>query len=296
MKIKYSYIIPTFNRKTLLLETIASVLKQVRDDYEIIIVDDGSSDGTESAFNSVYSEAKNISFYRKVNEGVSVARNFGALKAKGKYLIFLDSDDLISDTQLSCLDKAQTKYKDATVFFTSYWFWNSKSGDLKERRKVKSGRYMTFFKDFLLGVQPCFPGCVCLRKTAFDSSIRFLEGCNFGEDQALWVDLFYNNYVVSIDDCTFYYRCDSEGSLSKRKIHKLPPDINAAINLLQQGFEDYSCIKYISYRLASFFIYAIKTGSMILLMQIVMFIYKMPKVFYYFMGSVFSILLKRIYR
>jgi len=88
-----SVVIPTYNRASHLPGTINSVLAQTFHDYEIIIVDDGSTDDTEQVVASL--NAKNISYLRhKENLGVSAARNTGIKASKGKYIAFLDSDDL----------------------------------------------------------------------------------------------------------------------------------------------------------------------------------------------------------
>lgn len=87
-----SIIIPAYNRAKLIPRAIESVLNQTWDDWELIIVDDGSTDDTKAVINQ-YLTDKRVSYYHQKNEGVCAARNHGAQKAKGEYLIFLDSDD-----------------------------------------------------------------------------------------------------------------------------------------------------------------------------------------------------------
>ncbi len=87
-----SIIIPTYNRKSFVVKTIDSLLKQESDDYELIVVDDGSTDDTEEHFKS-FSHPK-VSYYKIANSERGYARNFGARQAKGEYVNFFDSDDL----------------------------------------------------------------------------------------------------------------------------------------------------------------------------------------------------------
>jgi GT2 family glycosyltransferase len=87
----FSVVIPTFNRIALLRETLASVFAQRVRNFEIIVVDDGSTDGTTTYLESV---ARRVKVLRQPNQGPGSARNFGASHAEGKYLTFLDSDDL----------------------------------------------------------------------------------------------------------------------------------------------------------------------------------------------------------
>lgn len=86
-----SIIIPTYNRGHLILETLESVFAQTYQDFEVIVVDDGSTDNTEQIL-SKYMER--IRFFRQENSGPSVARNLGIFNAKGAHIAFLDSDDL----------------------------------------------------------------------------------------------------------------------------------------------------------------------------------------------------------
>lgn len=87
----FSVIIPTYNRAGLLAETLASVWTQRFTDFELIVVDDGSSDDTATLLRA---NEPRLSWYRQVHAGPGAARNVGARHARGEYLAFLDSDDL----------------------------------------------------------------------------------------------------------------------------------------------------------------------------------------------------------
>ncbi len=87
-----SVIIPTFNRREYVQEAIDSVLAQTYTDYEIIVIDDGSTDGTGEALRERY--GNRVIYEWQENQGESVARNRGIALAQGEYIAFLDSDDL----------------------------------------------------------------------------------------------------------------------------------------------------------------------------------------------------------
>jgi len=87
----FSVIIPTYNRRVLLLRTLDSVWAQHFTDYEVIVVDDGSTDGTLEQLAALGSR---VTVLTQANRGPGAARNLGAAAAKGEYLAFLDSDDL----------------------------------------------------------------------------------------------------------------------------------------------------------------------------------------------------------
>lgn len=93
-----SIIIPTYNRFPLLKEAVVSCLNQTHQDIEIIIIDDGSTDNTEIEVNKLLTSewsTKPIIYYKQKNAGASAARNFGLDNAKGEFIQFLDSDDLL---------------------------------------------------------------------------------------------------------------------------------------------------------------------------------------------------------
>src|SRR5262245_57194009 len=87
----FSIIIPSYNRATLLAATIESVLAQRYTDYEVIVVDDGSIDRTSEYLRSL---GRRVNPFRQPNRGPGSARNLGVTHAQGKYLAFLDSDDV----------------------------------------------------------------------------------------------------------------------------------------------------------------------------------------------------------
>ena len=88
-----SCITPTFNRKDLLERSVNSTLNQTWPNWELVVVDDGSEDGTAEMMASYCSRDKRIKFYRNPGKGASSARNFGIRKSNGDYIVFLDDDD-----------------------------------------------------------------------------------------------------------------------------------------------------------------------------------------------------------
>lgn len=95
----FSVIIPSFNRVEILPQTIETVLDQTFSDFELIVVDDGSTDGTSDLISEHPDER--IHYVYQKNAGVSTARNKGANISKGAYLVFLDSDDFVSKDWLN---------------------------------------------------------------------------------------------------------------------------------------------------------------------------------------------------
>lgn len=90
----FSVIIPTYNRCSLLIEAINSVLNQSFLDFELLIIDDGSTDETKDAIEKKFFQKTSIHYFYQNRKGVGTARNYGIRESKGKWIAFLDSDDL----------------------------------------------------------------------------------------------------------------------------------------------------------------------------------------------------------
>ena len=95
---KFSIIVPTYNREKYIIKCIDSVLDQTYDNFEVIIIDDGSTDNTENLVKKY--QDKRIKYFKNENHGIGYSRNFGINKAKGDYIFFLDSDDYLEENML----------------------------------------------------------------------------------------------------------------------------------------------------------------------------------------------------
>ena len=96
-EIKVSVIIPIYNVEEYLEECLQSVVDQTLEDLQVIMVDDGSLDGSTDIAKKFASRYDHFEYVRQVNGGLGNARNTGVKYAKGKYIIFLDSDDIVPD-------------------------------------------------------------------------------------------------------------------------------------------------------------------------------------------------------
>lgn len=97
----FSIIVPTYNRACQLADAVKSIASQQFLDYEVIVVDDGSTDNTKEMMLGIVGENNRIKYYWKQNEERSIARNYGIAKATGKYVGFLDSDDKLYPNHLA---------------------------------------------------------------------------------------------------------------------------------------------------------------------------------------------------
>ncbi|MCZ2355170.1 MAG: glycosyltransferase family 2 protein [Bacteroidia bacterium] len=122
----FSIVVPTYNRAHLITKTLQSLLDQTYPDFEIIVVDDGSTDNTEEVVKKI--NADKIKYYKIANSERAAARNYGATKATGDYVNFFDSDDIALSNHLAEAQKAVEKYNFPEVFHLSYAVKNVKTG------------------------------------------------------------------------------------------------------------------------------------------------------------------------
>jgi len=130
----FSIIVPTYNRAEIIGETIQSVLNQSLSDFELLVIDDGGIDDTDKVVSS-YKNSR-VFYYKKDNAERGAARNFGAKKAKGSYVYFLDSDDLLYPNHLEVALQF-IKERQPNIFFQQYEF-TLESGKKKSTYLPKS--------------------------------------------------------------------------------------------------------------------------------------------------------------
>ncbi|MCS6795021.1 MAG: glycosyltransferase family A protein [Raineya sp.] len=120
----FSIVIPTYNRANLIGKTLQSVLRQEFTDFEVIVVDDGSTDHTEAVVKSFVSEK--LRYYKIPNGERAKARNFGIRQAKGKYITFVDSDDLLYPNYFQEAYQFLQRNPDSVFWALSYEMKNEK--------------------------------------------------------------------------------------------------------------------------------------------------------------------------
>jgi len=143
----FSIVIPTYNRADLVSECIRSVLAQTFQGFEIIVVDDGSTDNTENAVKAITSSK--LFYFKKNNEERGAARNFGIQKSTGQYITFLDSDDRMRQNHLTVLFE-HLQLNSENFIATKYSFFNENRSVIPRDVKLLSPGYHDF-TTFLIG-------------------------------------------------------------------------------------------------------------------------------------------------
>lgn len=225
---KVSVIIPVFNTEKYLEECLDSILAQTIDDFEIICVNDGSTDNSYEILKQYETKFPNLFVIDRVNEGQSAARNKALEKASGKYIYFMDSDDILTSQALSELYELSEEKQLDIVYFSGTTFYESK--ELEEEMSIfanayfRSGEYdgvkngCEMLAELLANadysVSPCLQ---FIRKQLLDdANIRFREGI-IHEDNAFTFKTLLSAERVSCINDIYFYRRIRETSVMTRK-------------------------------------------------------------------------------
>ena len=204
-----SVIIPTYNRGWILEEAVDSVLAQDFKDYELIVVDDGSTDNTKEI---LYRYRNEIVVLEQSNQGVSAARNRGIAASNGKYVAFLDSDDLWLPQKLSRQLAFFDTHIEARINQTEEtWIRNGVRVNPKRRHQKLSG--MIFEQSLELCLVS--PSAVMIEKTLFDIVGEFDESLPACEDYDLWLRISCRFPVYLLDTPLIMKRGGHADQLSK---------------------------------------------------------------------------------
>lgn len=168
-----SVIIPTYNREKLLPKAIDSIKKQTFQDFEIIIVDDASTDNTESLIKNL--NDNRIKYYKlEKNSGQCIARNYGIKRAKGEFIAFLDSDDEWLPEKLK---KQYDCFKKGPANLGSVYCYPYSKDMIKNKTTLNRGAYYRgdIYNKFLEGFCPSTPSLFLIKKEALDKVNYFDE-------------------------------------------------------------------------------------------------------------------------
>ena len=206
---KISVIIPTYNRKKTLARAIQSVRNQSLSPFEILIIDDGSNDGTEGW---VKENFQSIKYIYQNNHGVSSARNIGIENAHGDWIAFLDSDDEWLPNKLYEQVKAIDSNPEMKFFHTNeIWIRNG----VRVNQMKKHKKYGGYIFEKCLDICRVSPSSVLIQKEVFDNIGIFDESLRVCEDYDLWLRITSKYPVVFLDIPLIYKYGGHADQLSK---------------------------------------------------------------------------------
>jgi len=205
-----SVIIPTYNSEKFIGDTIRSVLRQTCTDYEIIVIDDGSTDHTGELIGNNF---PNVRYFYVPNQGVSKARNYGIQKAKGEYIAFLDADDLWLPEKLEKQLRTFDADPELMLVFTEHRVFDShgirKAIFSKKERLMKGDIVKNIFLHSRVTTST-----VMVRRDVFQEAGYFEENLKAAEDDNLWMRIALKFKIHLLDEVLVHYRA-TEKSLSR---------------------------------------------------------------------------------
>lgn len=194
---KFSIIIPTYNRAHLIEATIRSVMNSTYNNFEIIVIDDGSSDNTEEVVMPFLNDS--ISYYKIVNSERAFARNFGVEKAKGDYVTFLDSDDLFYQNHLNHACDCLQQNGFPEWFHCRYDFLDSVTNKRTPQNLIGKDADKKLIEGNFLSCQGVFISRDIALKNPFNDNreLATLEDWELWLRMAARYKLFYSNTITS---------------------------------------------------------------------------------------------------
>jgi len=256
--IEVSVIIPAYNQDKFIEETLKSVLAQTYKNFECIIVDDGSTDDTKAVAGK-YIDRDKIKYFYQENKGLAGARNTGLKLAKGKYIHFLDSDDLICNYFLEHMVGKLNHHKDIDVLSCA-WVLIDEAGR-RISSKIGPAKSDNYLQDLIL--QNLFPvHAVMARRDIIDSAGLFSESLSALEDWDMWLRIAMNGCRFDVlDEVVVRYRRQKESMTLdiSRMIKNLHLFLN---NLCERNleFKKYKKYTYI-FQMLKFYLYAEEAGD-----------------------------------
>ncbi len=193
--IQFSVVIPTYNRAHLISKTIDSILHQTYTNYEILVVDDGSTDDTEELILNKYQNQ--VRYYKKENAERAAARNFGTQHAKGKYILWFDSDDIMYSNHLNVASQFIQNNNSPEIIALSFDFWNIED-DVVKTEIIPQEINANLYKGNLLSCDAVF-----VRKDiALSNPFNEDRNLSASEDYELWLRLASQFKIWSFQDVT----------------------------------------------------------------------------------------------
>lgn len=204
---KYSVVIPLYNKQHYIKKTLESVLNQTFQDYEILVVDDGSTDNSLEEAKKM--KSSRVRIITQENQGVAVARNAGIENAVGEYISFLDADDEWCPNYLETIDTLTQTFVESDIFVTAY---SVIMGDgiinYSTRLEPETGCLDSYWLTLRKGYDFVWTSATTIRRSALIKAGCFKPGEKIGQDLDMWARVARNNPRVAYSSklCVNYNR------------------------------------------------------------------------------------------
>jgi len=204
----FSIVIPLYNKEATIERAIQSVLNQTVQDFEILVVNDGSTDKGPDVVAQI--KDPRIRIIHQANQGVSAARNRGIAEAKHDLIAFLDADDEWLSEFLTIITRLIIKFPDCGLYGTRYFYHKSDGKRCPAIVRGLSdnfeGLLENYFQIASKSDPPIWSSALCIRKDYLHKIGGFPLGINSGEDLLTWAKISeYTSFAYSMRCCSVYY-------------------------------------------------------------------------------------------
>ncbi|WP_294066082.1 glycosyltransferase family 2 protein [uncultured Fusobacterium sp.] len=261
MRYKFSIIIPCYNIEKYISKTLKNVLAQTFQNFEIILINDGSEDNTGKILDSYSNKDNRIRVIHKENEGVSEARNVGIKNAKGEYIYFLDGDDLIENT---FLERANEVLKNNKIEIFSFGFnmifENGKikrkySSEKYDNKIIRSKKFLSLFFNKKVGQNMC---SFIVKKDIIENKIFFTKGLERGEDLEFQIKMLLRDVNLFYDKTPFFKYVSRNGSVVQSKVKLNIFNFLEVLEKFRKEIKDENLKKDLEYFFITYYFYTIK--------------------------------------
>ena len=237
-----SVILPVYNAEKYIEECINSVRKQMYSEWELIIIDDGSVDGTSKIINTFLKDERRIKYYKTENGGVSNARNYGLNLAKGEWIFFLDADDYLTENCLQDCVQTSVTY-DADVVVIAHYELDEFSNTCKKNNKFKETEILNHndtMKNFLKTNKIGWEIWGKLFRSNLLKNLNFDKELRIGEDAVYLVSTLKKcNKMVLLKEYGYFYRLNSTSVMAQKFSDKNLDTIEVISTIYEQTKSEY---------------------------------------------------------
>ncbi|GIW21651.1 MAG: hypothetical protein KatS3mg068_0658 [Candidatus Sericytochromatia bacterium] len=230
-----SVIMPAYNSEKTLYESAMSVLNQSYKNLELIIINDGSKDNTEKIANELLKKDNRVVYIKQNNKGVASARNTGIKISKGKYIKFLDSDDILFRNSIELLFHEIKKNENCKIVFGNFIINNNGTIKLPDNNNRIQISKSEFFRNQLIG-NLIATGTVLIEKSILNDIGLFDENLRGPEDYDLWNRIIQKYEYVHVNFPIYIYMIYSDEQLTKN-VEKLRYYTDIAANKLLEKLD-----------------------------------------------------------
>lgn len=209
--VEISIIIPVYNVFEWLDQCMESVMNQTYDKFEVLLINDGSTDGSDKKCEEWASRDERIRYFSKENEGLAVTRNYGLKEAKGEYIVFIDSDDWL-DPRFVELLFSKAEETNADIVECDFWRYNNNTGEKTYRACYgRMGREYNLEEHMVYGESMAWK-YMSKKRLWTDNNIE-MPDCMSASHAVYALLLALSNKVVNVHEPLYYYRRFRKGSI-----------------------------------------------------------------------------------